>query len=246
MTSYVVCTMGFAVKDIVSVEEYRDLLKASSSLERAFEFQLITRGDDIAGPEKSYRFHPQRNWAFDFAWPDAKVAVELEGGAHGRKVTCHNCGVDVRALRKDGSPGKVVHTAGWHGRVGRFNSDMEKYNEAQRLGWIVIRFSNENITGDPFKTLDYLRDIINERLIVSPMIESLSDRENAVLHCIAAGLVTPIIAQRLNMAKATVRGHAQKINQKLNVSTRAAAVARAAAWGLLDFNQIPWTDEYHV
>ena len=27
-----------------------------------------------------YRFNPDRRWRFDFAWPDKKVAVEMEGG----------------------------------------------------------------------------------------------------------------------------------------------------------------------
>ena len=31
-------------------------------------------------PELEYRFHPFRKWRFDFAWPEQKVAVEMEGG----------------------------------------------------------------------------------------------------------------------------------------------------------------------
>lgn len=34
------------------------------------------------GPElvKEYRFHPHRRWRADYALPDAKVLIELEGG----------------------------------------------------------------------------------------------------------------------------------------------------------------------
>lgn len=229
--------------EITSVEEYRDLLKASSSLERAFEFQLSTRRDEIPKPASHYKFHPERKWEFDAAWPDYMLAVELDGGAHGRKIVCHNCGVEVRAVKKDGTPGKVVHTAGWHSRPARFTSDIKKMNEAQRLGWIVLRFTNEDVIGDPFSMLNYLQSVLDSRQRRMPMIEGLTARETSIIHAIAGGFVTSEIADRLDIAKATVRGHAQKISQKLNVKTRAAAVARAAAWGFLNFDSIPWADD---
>lgn len=38
---------------------------------------------DIQAPEREYKFHPERRWKFDFAWPDVKLAVEVEGqGRH--------------------------------------------------------------------------------------------------------------------------------------------------------------------
>ena len=30
--------------------------------------------------EREYRFFPGRLWRFDFAWPESKVAVKIEGG----------------------------------------------------------------------------------------------------------------------------------------------------------------------
>lgn len=59
-----------------------------------------------------YRFHPGRDWRFDFAIPSCRVAIEVEGG-------CFNGG---RHIRLDG-----------------FLRDMEKYNEAAVEGWCVIR-----------------------------------------------------------------------------------------------------------
>jgi very-short-patch-repair endonuclease len=64
-------------------------------------------------PEKEYRFHPTRKWRFDFAWPNRKVAVEIEGGIWNR---------------------------GAHVRGAHFLSDCEKYNSAGALGWRVFRF----------------------------------------------------------------------------------------------------------
>jgi very-short-patch-repair endonuclease len=63
-------------------------------------------------PKLEYRFHPDRKWRFDFAWPDEMVALEVEGGvwSHGR-----------------------------HGRGSGIVKDIEKYNAAAQAGWMVLR-----------------------------------------------------------------------------------------------------------
>jgi hypothetical protein len=39
--------------------------------------------EGILAPAREYKFHPDRRWRFDFAWPDLKLAVEIEGqGRH--------------------------------------------------------------------------------------------------------------------------------------------------------------------
>jgi very-short-patch-repair endonuclease len=68
----------------------------------------------LPDPITEFKFHPVRKWRFDYAWPDRKVALEIEGGIWNR-------GAHVRALH--------------------YMSDMEKYNEAQKLGWRVFRFT---------------------------------------------------------------------------------------------------------
>ena len=55
-----------------------------------------------------YRFHPERRWSFDFAFPSQRVAIEVEGKRH---------------TTYDGH-----------------RKDCEKFNEAARLGWRVLRF----------------------------------------------------------------------------------------------------------
>ncbi len=75
-------------------------------------------------PVTEYRFHESRRWRFDYAYPDAKVAMEVEGG---------------------------VWVGGRHVRGGGYINDCEKYNEAQILGWKVLRFSHSQIkTGYAF------------------------------------------------------------------------------------------------
>jgi very-short-patch-repair endonuclease len=44
-------------------------------------FALHCRADGLT-PEREYAFHPTRKWRFDFAWPDIKLAVEVEGKRH--------------------------------------------------------------------------------------------------------------------------------------------------------------------
>lgn len=74
----------------------------------------------IPKPEAEFKFHPLRKWRFDFAWPQhhRKLAVEIEGG---------------------------VWTGGRHTRGAGFIRDMAKYNEAARLGWLVFRFTPEQL-----------------------------------------------------------------------------------------------------
>jgi very-short-patch-repair endonuclease len=69
-------------------------------------------------PVKEYRFHPKRRWRFDYAWPEHRIAIEIEGGAwiYGR-----------------------------HNRAKGFVNDMQKYNEAVMLGWRVLRYTPEQI-----------------------------------------------------------------------------------------------------
>lgn len=66
----------------------------------------------IPEPVTEHAFHPTRKWRFDFAWPDRKLALEVEGGAF---------------------------VAGRHTRGASFEADCEKYAEAAVDGWRVIR-----------------------------------------------------------------------------------------------------------
>ena len=72
-------------------------------------------------PEREYRFHPTRRWRFDFAWPEIKLAVEVEG-------------VTYYGKNKDGSM-----KLGRHQTAKGLEKDCEKYGEAMLLGWNVYR-----------------------------------------------------------------------------------------------------------
>ncbi len=59
-----------------------------------------------------------KDWRFDFAWPDIKLAVEVEGGAW---------------------------VNGGHNRGGGFTEDLKKYHHAATMGWMVYRCDAELI-----------------------------------------------------------------------------------------------------
>ena len=69
-------------------------------------------------PQPEHRFAPPRRWRFDLAFPDRKLAIEIEGGAF---------------------------TRGRHTRGAGFVKDMEKYNAAVLLGWRVLRFTPDQV-----------------------------------------------------------------------------------------------------
>lgn len=68
--------------------------------------------------EKEYYFHPKRRWRFDYAIPEYKIAIEIEG---------------------------AIYKQGRHTRGNGFQQDMYKYNNATLLGWKVFRFSYKDL-----------------------------------------------------------------------------------------------------
>jgi LuxR family maltose regulon positive regulatory protein len=78
-----------------------------------------------------------------------------------------------------------------------------------------------------------LADPSKSQVPESELAESLSERELEVLQLIAEGLTNQEIATRLFISLNTVKVHTRNINGKLAVSSRAKAVARAKALGIL-------------
>ena len=62
---------------------------------------------------------------------------------------------------------------------------------------------------------------------------SLSARERTIVLLMGHGLTNKMIARQLSIAPETVKSHAKRIFWKLTVQTRAQAVFRASALGLL-------------
>ena len=66
------------------------------------------------------------------------------------------------------------------------------------------------------------------------IVEQPSTAELAVLRCLAAGLSRREIGEQLYISLNTVKTHIRELNRKLGATSRADAVARAEALGLVD------------
>ena len=82
-------------------------------------------------PVTELRFAPPRRWRFDYAWPDKKIALEVEGG---------------------------VWSGGRHTRGAGFLKDIEKYNEAACLGWRVVRCTPKELYS--FPTMEMMKRLL--------------------------------------------------------------------------------------
>jgi len=75
-----------------------------------------------------------------------------------------------------------------------------------------------------------LNEAASDALVV---FEPLTNREREVLEWLALGLSNRAIAERLGISEHTVKFHVTSIYGKLDVSSRAEAVRRAARRGLI-------------
>jgi LuxR family maltose regulon positive regulatory protein len=76
-------------------------------------------------------------------------------------------------------------------------------------------------------------DLHPSSLLLSPLVEPLSQRELEILQLVAQGLSNKEISNRLFLALSTVKGHNRNIYGKLQVQRRTEAVARARELGLI-------------
>lgn len=98
-------------------------MKRRSQAERNFE--LAWRMKPLAGAElvAELRFHPVRQWRFDFCWPSHRLAVEIDG--RGRHQT-------VTGVRGDCEKTNAAVLRGW--RVMRFPAT----DRQDALDWVQL------------------------------------------------------------------------------------------------------------
>ena len=95
-------------------------------------FTTICKTDLRVECVKEFKFHPVRKWRFDYAIPEHKIALEVEGG---------------------------VWTGGRHTSSVGFMKDMEKYNTATLMGWRVFRTTPDELYR--LKTINLLKTAIS-------------------------------------------------------------------------------------
>lgn len=73
-------------------------------------------------PAREFRFDDRRRWRFDVAWPDYRVAVELDGLVRGGR--------------------------GGHQTIEGITRQHEKANAAVLAGWLLLRFTHKQAVTD--------------------------------------------------------------------------------------------------
>lgn len=101
--------------------------------------------------EREHRFHGERRWRFDFAWPAAMVAVEIEGGTYARR------------------PGRRSRHTTPHGH----QQDCEKYNAAAVAGWCVLKYTSADLDRRPYQVCQQ----IQQALRLSERVRQLTEEE---------------------------------------------------------------------
>lgn len=106
------------MKDGKSTTTVRKKRQAASKQSVRDVFTVICKTDLKVECVKEFKFHPVRKWRFDYAIPEHKIALEVEGG---------------------------VWTGGRHISPKGFLGDIEKYNTATLMGWRVFRTTPEDL-----------------------------------------------------------------------------------------------------
>ena len=139
---------------------------ALSDAERSFLTWWRGLTNDLPEPVSQYKFNRFR---IDFAWPDQKIAVEIDGsggGGYGRSVVCHRCGATVRARKKDGSPGKALRVPyASHGSGDGRARDAEKSNSLQLAGWLILRYTTLMLNQKPEFVIAEVADALIDRSV---------------------------------------------------------------------------------
>lgn len=77
----------------------------------SISLDVLCKAMGIPAPEAEYRFAPPRRWRFDYAWPQQKLALEVQGG---------------------------LFVQGRHSRGAALLKEHEKLNTAASMGWRIV------------------------------------------------------------------------------------------------------------
>jgi hypothetical protein len=94
-------------------------------------FRAVLEAHGLPLPVAEWKFHPTRKWRWDWAWVDAKVALEQQGG---------------------------LWSFGRHSRPEGQLSDFEKFSEGAALGWRLILVQPKDLCSP--RTLEWIRQCL--------------------------------------------------------------------------------------
>ena len=92
-----------------------------------------------------YRFHPVRRWRFDYAFPDKKVYLEVDGGIFPFYVT-------------DKATGERKLIVGGHNYGGQIRNEHAKRNAATQMGWRGVWCEPKWLLGDSASAIAFVWD----------------------------------------------------------------------------------------
>jgi len=112
------------------------LLFLRVEFEKQYRFALHLVGNPKKGIREALKKNDLKDWRFDFALLEQKIAIEVEGG---------------------------VFSGGGHTRGAYYTDNCKKYNTATLAGWRVFRFTTDQVvTGEAFHVI---KAAINNELI---------------------------------------------------------------------------------
>lgn len=116
--------------------------KPFGSWKPAQKFEYVWRLETPKGskPKKEYLFTDEAKWRFDFAWPQFKVAVEIQGFG--------------------------ANSYGRHQRAAGVTEDNRKCNKAAELGWIVLRYDTAYL-GSRERVSEAVAQVLNVIMMVA-------------------------------------------------------------------------------
>jgi very-short-patch-repair endonuclease len=110
---------------------------------REFEYYWHILYPVLPPPVPEYEFARaafRKGWAFDCAWPDLRIAVEIDGGNH------------MAVITKDGRAVAVGHHT--------TDADYRKRNAATALRWFVFYFTTDMLKKDPAECCRMVAEVI--------------------------------------------------------------------------------------
>jgi very-short-patch-repair endonuclease len=109
------------VVDTKAAKAFAKAQRKAKHEERLEELRRHLAARGIVPPVREWRFaEPAAGWLFDLAWPEARVAVEIDGGFFAKGGSRHGMGEGAR-------------------------EDLAKRNAALLLGWRLIHVLPENV-----------------------------------------------------------------------------------------------------
>lgn len=98
------------------------------------ELAALLRKAKLKGFKRQVKYVPGRKFSADFAFPEQKLIVEVDGGIYTRRA---------------------------HGSVGGIISDMKRTNFAAINGWRVMRYRPDEISKEPDRVIQEITQALN-------------------------------------------------------------------------------------